>query len=83
MRWLLAGMVLTLTCSLPAVTLGGTDDYENKKALAHLKIGMQRQEAGDCKGAISLFKRGIEHRPLPELQQRLDESQRQRHKAPA
>ena len=63
MRWIPGALVI----ALPLAATAGTDEYENKKALAYLKVGSQRQEAGNCKDAVSAFKRGIEHRQLPEL----------------
>lgn len=66
MRWLLAGILL-----VAATAARADEEYENKKALAYLKVGRQRQEGGDCKGAVGALRRGIEHKALPELSLRL------------
>src|SRR4051812_45234972 len=72
MRWMAGALVI----ALPLAATAGTDEYENKKALAYLKVGSQRQEAGNCKEAVTVFKRGIEHRPLPELYQPMGQCHR-------
>jgi tetratricopeptide (TPR) repeat protein len=63
MRVLIAWLLL-------AGVAAADEDKDVKKAQAYLKAGVARLEGGKNKEALQSFKKGLEHKPLPELHYR-------------
>ncbi len=72
MRYTIFALILASTAVAHA-----EDDKETKRAQDYLRAGVKRYEGGKYKEALAAFKRGAEHKQLPEFHYQLGQCFRQ------